>query len=46
MERTENDRMAKRIYVGEYPGSRSVGRPRKKWKKMFGCQATKEDGAI
>ena len=30
VERMENDRIAKRIYVGEYVGSRSVGRPRKR----------------
>ena len=27
----ENDRIAKRVYVGECAGSRSVGRPRKRW---------------
>ena len=27
----ENDRNAKRVYVGECAGSRSVGRPRKRW---------------
>ena len=27
----ENDRIAKRVYVGECTGSRSVGRPRKRW---------------
>ena len=27
----ERDRIAKRVYVGECPGSRSVGRPRKRW---------------
>ena len=27
----ENDRIAKRLYVGECAGSRSVGRPRKRW---------------
>ena len=26
----ENNRIAKRVYVGEYAGSRSVGRPRKR----------------
>ena len=31
MERMENDRIAKRVYVGECAGSRSVGRPRKWW---------------
>ena len=30
VERTENDRVAKRFYVGEYARSRSVGRPRKR----------------
>ena len=28
--RMENDRIAKRVYVGERDGSSSVGRPRKK----------------
>ena len=27
----ERDRIAKRVYVGECAGSRSVGRPRKRW---------------
>ena len=27
----ENDRIAKRVYVGECASSRSVGRPRKGW---------------
>ena len=48
VERMENDRIAMRIYVGECVGSRSVGRPRKRWtdsvkecfKKRFGCQAS------
>ena len=31
VERVENDRIAKRVYVGECAGSRSVGRPRKRW---------------
>ena len=30
MERMERDRIAKRVYVGECAGSRSVGRPRKR----------------
>ena len=30
VERMENDRIAKRAYVGECAGSRSVGRPRKR----------------
>ena len=30
-ERMENDRFAKRVYVGECAGSRSVGRTRKRW---------------
>ena len=30
VERIENDRTAKRVYVGERAGSRSVGRPRKR----------------
>ena len=31
VERMEKDRTAKRFYVGECDGSRSVGRPRKRW---------------
>ena len=27
----ENDRISKRVYVGECAGSRSVGRPWKRW---------------
>ena len=27
----ERDRIAKGVYVGEWAGSRSVGRPRKRW---------------
>ena len=30
-ERMESNRIATRIYVGECAGSRSVGRPRKRW---------------
>ena len=29
VERMENDRIAKRLYVGEFAGSRSAGQPRK-----------------
>ena len=31
VERMERDRILKRVYVGEHAGSRSVGRPRKRW---------------
>ena len=31
VERMEKDRIAKRVYVGECAGSRSAGRPRKRW---------------
>ena len=31
VERMENDRITKRVCEGECPGSRSVGRPRKRW---------------
>ena len=31
VERMERDRIAKRVYVGVCAGSRSVGRPRKRW---------------
>ena len=53
MDRMENERISKRVYVGVCTGSRSVGRPRKRWtntvkdclRKRFGCQASKEKGA-
>ena len=35
----ENDRIAKRVYVGECAGSRSVGRPQKR-----GMKGRKEEG--
>ena len=50
VERMENDRIAKRVDVGECSGSHSVGRPQKRWidtvknclkKPRFGCR---EDG--
>ena len=31
MEKMENDRITKRVYVGECAGSRSVGKLRKRW---------------
>ena len=31
VERMERDRIVKRVYVGECAGSRSVGRPWKRW---------------
>ena len=31
VERMENDRILKRVCVTEWAGSRSVGRPRKRW---------------
>ena len=31
VERMENDRIVNRVYVGECAGSRSGGRPRKRW---------------
>ena len=31
VEKVERDMIAKRVYVGECAGSRSVGRPRKRW---------------
>ena len=31
MERVEKGRIAKRVYVGECAGNRSVDRPRKRW---------------
>ena len=31
VERMEKDRISKRVYVGESPGSCSVGKPWKRW---------------
>ena len=31
VESMERGRIAKRVYAGEFAGSRSVGRPRKSW---------------
>ena len=31
MDKVPNARIAKRVYVEEWAGSRSVGRPRKRW---------------
>ena len=56
VERMENDRIVRRVYVMECTGSRSVDRFRKrriddamknclKKKKRFECQASKENGA-
>ena len=50
VERMENDKIAKRVYLGECGGSRSVGRMRKRWidtvKEMrFGCRASRENRA-
>ena len=47
-------RIAKRVYVGECSGIRSMGRPWKRWidtvkvfkEKWFGCQASKENGPV
>ena len=48
VERIENNRIAKRVYVGESPGILSVGRPWKRWNdtakdclKKRGLDATK-----
>ena len=49
----KRDRIAKRVYVGECGGSRSVGRPRERWidignlfkEKWFGYQSSKENDA-
>ena len=52
VERMEKEKIAKRVHVGECAGSRSVGRPRKRWidtvkdclRESYGCQASKEKG--
>ena len=53
MKRTENDRIANRVYVGVCAGSQSVSRPKKRWtdtvkeclkKERFGYQVSKENG--
>ena len=33
----DSDRIAKRVYVGKCAGSRSVGRPRKRWNDTVEC---------
>ena len=51
VERMENDRIAKKVYVEECAGSNSVGRPRKRWINavkdclLFGYQPSKENSA-
>ena len=52
VERMENDKIAKSVYVGECADIRSLGRPWKRWVdavknclKRFGCQARKENSA-
>ena len=38
VEKKERDRIARRVYVGDCGGNRSVGRPRKSWTDtMKGC---------
>ena len=45
MERMENDKIAKKICVGECAGSRSVNRQRKKWIDIVkGCLKKKRFG--
>ena len=53
-ERMKNKRIARRVYVGDFAGSRSVGRPRKRWidtvkdclkKRGLYVKASKESGA-
>ena len=48
VERMENDRIAKRVYVGEFAGIHSVGSSQERWidtvKDCFGYQASKENG--
>ena len=50
VERMENDRIAKRLYVEEFAGSSSAVQPRKeglfkKKRERFGYQTSKENGA-
>ena len=47
VKRIERGMIAKRVYAGEFAGSRSAGRPRKSWLdtvKRFGCEASKKNG--
>ena len=53
VERMERGITAKRVYVGEFAGNHSAGRPQKRWldtvkeclkKERFGCQESKENG--
>ena len=55
VERMERDMIAKRVYVGEFAGSCSMGMPQKRWadtvkeclkKKRFGYWASKENGPV
>ena len=54
VERMENHKIAKTVYIGECAGSRSVGRQRKApsygegvfKKKWYGCQTSKENGPV
>ena len=46
VERMENDRITKRVYVGECAGSSSAGSSWKRWiEERFGCQASNENDA-
>ena len=51
----ERYKIVKRVYVGEWVGSHSMGRPPKRWtdalkeylrKKRFGCQAREDNGPV
>jgi len=37
LERMEEDRMPKKIFIQELEGTRRRGRPRKRWKDIFKC---------
>ena len=49
----ENDKIAKRVYMGECVSSQLEGQPRKRWtdsmndfeEKRFECWVSKKDGA-
>ena len=44
-ERMEKDSVAKKVYVEECPGSRSMDRLQKTKEKRVGCWTSKENGA-
>ena len=46
VERMESDRIARRVYVGECAGSRSMGRPRTRWSNIVKECSRKRDSDV